>query len=253
MKSIRKFGLGVAALVMKKVLLLLLAIAGIALAATAQENNTMYVMKNGEVVYQAGVSEIDSIIFYTPETSIVPEDGVLINGVVWATRNVAAPGVFADNPEDPGMFYQWNRKLGWSATDPMTNSDGGNVWDDSLPTGDTWEKANDPSPAGWRVPALDEIVTLFDAVNVSHEWTTQNGVKGRRFTDKTTGNSLFLPAAGSRYLRDGMLGFVNLYGFYWGSTQDHSCCASYFYFDSSEADWDYYYRRDGQSIRAVAD
>ena len=37
-----------------------------------------------------------------------PEGGVLINGVCWATRNVDAPGTFAENPEDPGMMYQWN-------------------------------------------------------------------------------------------------------------------------------------------------
>ena len=34
--------------------------------------------------------------------------GVVINGVKWATRNVAAPGKFATSPEDAGMFYQWN-------------------------------------------------------------------------------------------------------------------------------------------------
>ena len=40
---------------------------------------------------------------------------VVINGVRWATCNVDAPGNFAANPEDAGMFYQWNRKVGWSA------------------------------------------------------------------------------------------------------------------------------------------
>jgi len=38
------------------------------------------------------------------------DEGVVINGVKWATRNVAAPGTFAANPQDAGMFYQWNRK-----------------------------------------------------------------------------------------------------------------------------------------------
>ena len=44
---------------------------------------------------------------------------VIINGVKWATCNVDAPGTFAAAPESAGMFYQWNRKIGWSATDPM--------------------------------------------------------------------------------------------------------------------------------------
>ena len=31
-----------------------------------------------------------------------PEEGVVINGVRWATRNVAAPGTFIANPQDAG-------------------------------------------------------------------------------------------------------------------------------------------------------
>ena len=30
--------------------------------------------------------------------------GVVIDGIRWATRNVDAPGTFAENPEDAGMF-----------------------------------------------------------------------------------------------------------------------------------------------------
>ena len=52
---------------MKKVFLILCAVVGVALTATAQESKTMYVMKNGKVAYQSAVSEVDSIIFYAPE------------------------------------------------------------------------------------------------------------------------------------------------------------------------------------------
>ena len=64
-------------------------------------------------------------------------DGVIINEIIWATRNVDAPGTFAAKPEAPGMFYQWNRKVGWSASDPMINHNGEVEWDTSTPTGDT--------------------------------------------------------------------------------------------------------------------
>jgi len=40
------------------------------------------------------------------------ETGVVINGVKWATRNVDKPGTFVANPEDFGMLYQWNRRVG---------------------------------------------------------------------------------------------------------------------------------------------
>jgi uncharacterized protein (TIGR02145 family) len=114
----------------------------------------------------------------------ITDIGVVINGVTWATRNVDEPGTFAESPAYEGRFYQWNRRTAYPAI--------GVDWDNSLPTGDTWETANDPSPAGWRVPTYSEIVSLLDASKVTHEWVTN----GRLFTDKTTGASLFLPAAG---------------------------------------------------------
>ena len=146
------------------------------------------------------------------------DNGVVINGVKWATRNVDKPGAFATNPEDAGMFYQWNRKVGWSATDPMINSDGGTSWDSSTPVGDTWEKSNDPSPAGWRVPTLEEIKTLLDENKVSNEWTSENGVNGRRFTDKVSGKSIFLPAIGGRSWQGGHFYGSVLFGSYWSCT-----------------------------------
>jgi hypothetical protein len=123
--------------------------------------------------------------------------GVVINGVKWATRNVDKPGTFAAKPTDAGMLYQYNRKLGWSATNPIVNSNGGTEWDNGTPSTVPWEKTNDPCPAGWQLPYHAKL-TLFDTDLVSNEWTSVNGVSGRKFTDKASGNSIFLPAAGTR-------------------------------------------------------
>ena len=60
----------------------------------------------------------------TPPLSLVEDPGVLINGVRWATRNVDAPGTFTTAPENAGMLYQWNRRVGWSNSEPMVNSNG---------------------------------------------------------------------------------------------------------------------------------
>ena len=185
---------------------------------------------------------------YNPPAPANPsERGVVINGVKWATCNVAAPGAFANKPEDAGKFYQWNRKKAWATTGNVTG------WDSSTPTGTSWEKANDPSPAGWRVPDFDEIKKLLDANRVSSIWTTQNGVNGRKFTDKTTGNSIFLPAAGRRYYSDGALYYAGTYGNYWSSTQSISDDAYYLGFGSGYADWYYYYRDGGFTVRSVAE
>jgi hypothetical protein len=142
------------------------------------------------------------------------DKGIVINGVKWATSNIDKPGTFAAKPEDFGMFYQWNRKTGWSATDPMINSNGGTEWDNSKPFGTTWEKNNDPSPIGCHIPSLSEIETLFETGKVSNLSTTINGVAGIKFIDKATGNSIFLPFAGYRYHGE-LSGDDN---YYWSST-----------------------------------
>jgi uncharacterized protein (TIGR02145 family) len=194
------------------------------------------------------------------------DEGVIINGVKWATRNVDKPGTFTTKPEDAGMFYQWNRKIGWSATNPIINSNGGTTWDRSIPTGTTWKKANDPSPAGWRVPTLDEIESLLDTEKVTNERITENGVDGRRFIDKLSGNSIFLPAQESRS-NDGLL-CEEKSGNYWSSTRGdgYGCYFNFDHFSNFDDDDDdddddevlYIitggdaYRASGFSLRCVA-
>ena len=187
--------------------------------------------------------------------SDIPSDNfVVINEVSWATRNVDAPGTFVANPEDAGMFYQWNRKVGWSIFDPLINSNGGTTWDSSIPTGIEWEKVNDPSPAGWRVPTFEEIEKLLDTNKVANEWTTVNGVKGSKFTDKITGESLFLPAVGYRTYSYGALIGEDSEGLYWSSTQSGSDNAYHLWFGS---DYTYlsnaWHKPDGVSCRSVRD
>jgi len=101
---------------------------------------------------------------------------VEISGTKWATRNVGFPGTFVENPEDIGMYYQWNRIIGWCGMYPMTSSDGTTDWDDSIDESNTWERTNDPCPPGWRIPTTDEAIAL---VNSDSQYTTINEVGGR--------------------------------------------------------------------------
>ena len=138
------------------------------------------------------------------------DEGVVINGVRWATRNVGAPGTFAQTPESSGMFYQWNSRVGWSSSGALVNSTGGTTWSSARPTGQEWEQRNNPCPPGWRVPTHDEIISLRDAGSVL---TTQNGVKGRLFG--TAPHQVFLPLAGLRWHSDGALQSAGAIGEYW--------------------------------------
>ena len=141
-------------------------------------------------------------------TSATFDYGVVINGVRWATRNVDMPGTFAQNPEDAGMFFQWNRKKGWNATDERIKD-----WDNSRIEGTEWYAENDPCPEGWRVPTREELQSLYDT---GGEWTTQNGVYG--YLWGVAPHQIFLPAAGWRFGSSSALGSAGTGGQYWGST-----------------------------------
>ena len=161
------------------------------------------------------------------------DESVVINGVKWATRNVDEAGAFAPTPESAGKLYQWNRKKAWNTTD--TNVIG---WDNSTSEGTKWEKTNDPSPKGWRVPIYKEIMSLLDTVKVSSEWTTQNGINGHKFTDKASGNTIFLPTTvGYRHVDYGALIECGSRSYYWSSTVDTDVLVYMLYFLDKSQGW----------------
>ena len=172
---------------------------------------------------------------------------VEINGIKWAKSNVNMPGHFAAHPYDAGRFYQWNRRMGWSSTDPMINSSGGITWNYALDASTTWEQENDPCPEGWRVPTYAELNTL---VSATHEWGTLNGVYGYFIGDVEP--KLFLPAAGRRYSIDGSLSYVGTTGSYWSSTSDSSEADLLYFFADLSFGTDGSGRPNGFSVRCVA-
>jgi len=144
--------------------------------------------------------------------------GTIINGIMWSTRNIDAPGTFVAKPENLGMLYQFGQSVGWSSTDPIKCSKEGTVWKDLDKVYGDW--VDDPSPEGWRLPTTLELQSLCDEEKVTREWTSLNGVSGMKFTDKTNGNSIFLPAAGHRNYYKGELGQVGGTCFYWSRTRN---------------------------------
>ncbi len=185
----------------------------------------------------------------TVTVCVVPVSA-LINGVTWATHNVDAPGTFAATPQATGMFYQWNRKTGWSSSDPLTSSPAGATWDDTTPTGDFWASANDPCPAGWRLPTKEEQTTLFDEAKVTKAWVT-TPANGYKFTDIASSKSIFLPAAGYRSLYYGTLNDVGGNGAYWSSTMGTADKAWYLFSYSDDAYQHSFFRTYGFTVRCV--
>ena len=204
----------------------------------------------------------------------IVENGVIINGIRWATRNVDMPGTFTKNPEDAGMFYQWNHCLGWSNTEPFINSDGNSDWgcwvsgweyfDDTF----IWSRATDPCPPGWRVPTAGEFYSLLLTTigvsvadwdcedfldfwynyDFSSHWTNNwqsTGVSGMILGRSP--NQIFLPAVGSSdcYL---------LKGNYWSSSgRNLSVAARLTFQEESAFVWDRSPTDSAISVRCVAE
>ena len=216
--------------------------------ATVDDNGLVTAVSLGTatITAQAGSqTAVCEIIVYDRYNAV----GVVINGVRWATRNVDAPGTFADNPQDAGMLYQWNRRIGWSSTNPMTDSNGNTTWDSSIPAGTAWYAENDPCPAGWRVPTQAELTNLRNQPNIWVSNWNDTGINGRLFG--TAPNQIFLPAAGNRYI-GGWLNSVGTIGDYWSSTQVGRN-AMVLWFTSTHSGANDIDRTNGFSVRCVAD
>lgn len=175
----------------------------------------------------------------------------LPSGLLWATCNVGA-----DSPEEYGDYFAWGETEPKSYYDWSTyfdTNDGGSTFQKYYKGGKTvLEPADDAAHVNWggswRMPTKEEQDELRS--ECIWEWTTQNGVNGRKVTGPN-GNSIFLPAAGSRYWSS--LGSAGSGGEYWSSSLDagSSYLAYGLGFDSDYVDWHYYDRGVGRSVRPV--
>jgi hypothetical protein len=197
----------------------------------------------------------------------IQDEGVVINGVKWATRNVDRPGTFADTPLDAGLFYQWGRKTGWSKEPLRAYDEDGEIaeatWDYTYEDDDFWSEENDPSPEGWRVPTLQEIAMFdpemgFVTLERVGEYTGEDGytyAAGYKITDIATGASMFLPGDGYLNAGGGSWGNTPSYGVYWTATKSdndyEAACSLNFYNTGDFAPARGYHRGNAFLLRPV--
>ena len=165
--------------------------------------------------------------------------------VKWATCNVGA-----SSPSGYGYYYAW----GETTTKSTYTSDNSKTYGKSM--GDiagnsSYDAARAYWGGSWRLPTNDEFQELIN--NCESEWTTQDGIKGRRFTSKRNGKSIFFPAAGWR--NGSSLDRAGEYGNYWSSTPDESNTdnAYYLYFYSGYHSMRWSLRSYGRSVRPVSE
>ena len=112
----------------------------------------------------------------------------LPSGTLWATCNVGAY-----IPEEYGDYFHWGETEQMDVFDAYSFTDNPT---ELLPENDA---AMVNWGGDWRMPSLAQIEELINENYTTTEWTTLNGVNGRKITSKSNGNSIFLPAAGNGY------------------------------------------------------
>ena len=181
----------------------------------------------------------------------------LPSGIKWATCNVGAT-----KPERYGGYYAWGEteekeNYDWSTykwcngskntmTKYCTDSYYGTV-DNKTELDPEDDVAHVKWGGDWRMPTKAELNELL--TNCTWTWTTQNGVNGYMVTGPN-GNSIFLPAAGTRYGTN--LGSSDG-GCYWSSSlnEGNSYGAFHFHFSSGHFTSGYSGRHYGWPVRPV--
>ena len=235
------------------------------------ENDYLSVKDNFEYPTVSLVNETNMIYLMNKSLYEFVDLG-LPSGLKWATTNVGASA-----PEDFGLYFAWGETQGYSGI----TSEKGFYWGDyKYSSGQTSStstsfkgltKYNNKSTSGTvdnltvleqvddaaytsdktcRMPTKDDFEEL--TANTTSTWETLNGVNGRRFTSKTNGNSIFVPAAGG--CSNGSVHGVGSYGYLWSSSLNESN-PSYgwvLYFSSGYVYVYYdYHRYTGFTVRAV--
>lgn len=193
----------------------------------------------------------------------------LPSGTLWATCNIGA-----NAPEDYGDYFAWgetepkevydgskwymnsyydtdgNFHSGGYTKYCTNSSDGYNGFTDGKTELDPEDDAAyinwGPS---WRMPTWEQLGELINSC--TWQWTTRNGVNGQLGTGPN-GNTIFLPAAGSRCYVS--LNGAGSLGYYWSRTlyPDNTDFSWRLNFDSDYPSWDgCSLRYFGHTVRAV--
>ena len=230
------------------------------------ENNYTVQLANpgfGTISYRAYVL-IDNVPHYGAVKSFEGDheyvDLGLPSGTLWATCNVGA-----SSPEEYGDYFAWGEtttksNYSWStykwckgSFDTITKycrSNYGTV-DNKTELEPEDDAATANWGSGWQMPSQVQCQELINSSYTTTTWTTQNGVNGYKITSKINGNSIFLPAVGSR--SGASLDYAGSSGDYWSRSLDTSDSRdayrlSFRWGKIYSSSFDRYY---GQSVRPV--
>jgi len=184
------------------------------------------------------------------------------NAVCWMNRNLGASTTATayNDGNAYGDLFQWGRlDDGHQATSSATtttlsgtNVPGNNLFISGMGSPYDWlvtqnnslwqassSYANNPCPAGWRVPTYGE-------------WSAEEANFSPQSHVGAYNSPLKLTAAGLRDYSDGSLLSVGALGYYWSSSVN-GAIAWYLFFYSSDSFMNNFYRAYGFSVRCLQD
>ena len=271
---------------MKKQISLFLVMSFAAVLSIFGQNRELRIFNNDEVIGVYSVGDVDSMKVAQPAELQIYDDDVIVgayaavnmdsmkvtrfpeheyvdlglpSGTLWATMNIGA-----NAPEEYGDYFAW-------AETKTKDGFGWGVYKYSYGSEKTLKKYVDRSGFGdvidykmeldllddaayvcwgmdWCMPSKEQFVELINSEYTTTEWTTVNGVNGRKITSKTNGKSIFLPAAG---FDGGSYSTTNAY--YWSRSLNNGrpSYADYLMITENLIYTHYRYRYYGHTVRAV--
>lgn len=262
-------------------LLALLIAAGTGIA----QNDTMYLMKNGAVMYKQSVkpADVDSVIFYKPvnaagsTATVTDYDGnvyktVTIGTQVWMAENLKTTK-YADGTAIPLV----NTNSTWDA---LTATRKAYCWYDDNITNKatygalyTWAAAMkgavsvtaNPSgiqgvcPTGWHLPSDAEWTTLTTYLGGTSVAGGKLKETGRTHWNSpntgATNETGFTALPGGYRGTNGTFDLVWTHGNWWSATEGDATAAwnRYMYYNSSDVNRNNIYKAAGFSVRCVRD
>ena len=199
-----------------------------------------------------GSASMDEFVRKVAATLTSPDDYVdlgLPSGLLWGTKNIGAT-----SPTGWGWYFSWGNLDGHPegsgynfSQDVYNATDAASISQDLDASQDAVRAIKGGT---WRMPTQYDFAELFKSDYTTNEWTTINGVNGRKVTSKINGKSVFFPAAG--YYNGTSLNYRGSLGCCWSSSWISAADARYLYFYSSSVNpQGSYGRRYGFSLRGV--
>lgn len=230
--------------------------------ATVSASGLVTGIRTGSVVISVTTSDGGMIatcaVTVSSPVAVVPDAIDLGLSVKWASFNLGA-----SKPEEYGDYYAWGElwpksDYSWetykwcngtmsSLTKYCSHYAYGNGYDYLTELEDSDDAAKVCLGGKWRMPTSAEMTELKQ--NTVAVAATVNGVKGYTFTERATGNSIFIPFAGT------MIGTELVSpegGFYcWSKTRNFSYDYNGLYLSSYNSGIASYVRSAGLTIRPV--